>query len=340
MTAGQLPARAARASDFAPLLRSVRAAGLLRPRRLHYAALIAADLLAYAGVWFAVYSLGASWWALLLAIPAALFTMRIIFLGHDVAHGQIARTSKVNDRMAVVIGDVLSGLGSRWWADKHNRHHANPNQVGADPDVAPGALAWTAEQTAARSSRLGALAARHQGSLYLPMLLGEAFNLKVASFRAVRTVRDVALLSAHLTVYLGGLVLMLGPGRAAVFVVAHQALVGLHLGLVFAPGHKGMAMPAAGTRHDYLRKQVLTTRNVRGGRVVDWLFGGLNYQIEHHLFPSMPRPSLRHAQFLVRTHCAKLDLPYCSETVRASLGLTIRHLHAAGRRPVPVDAAA
>ena len=322
---------AARGSDFAPLLRAMRASGLIRTRRLRYAGLIGVDLVALAGVWAAVYALGSTWWTLLLALPAALFTTRVMFIGHDVSHGQVARTSKMNDWMALVAGDLLSGLGSRWWNDKHSRHHANPNQVGSDPDVAPGALVWTAEQAADRRSRAGTWAARHQARLYFPMLLLEALNLKIASFRAVRSARDLALLCGHVVLYLGGLILVLGPGRAAVFVAAHQALVGLHLGVAFAPNHKGMPILAPEARHDFLRKQVLTSRNVRGGRAVDWFLGGLNYQIEHHLFPSMPRPHLRHAQVLVRAHCAKLGLPYTDETLRTSMAMTLRHLHAAGR---------
>ena len=80
------------------------------------------------------------------------------------------------------------------------------------------------------------------------------------------------------------------------FIVVHQCLWGFYMGLSFAPNHKGM--PTTGGEHswDFLRKQVLTSRNVRGGRWVDFALGGLNYQIEHHLFPSMPRPSLRLAQ--------------------------------------------
>lgn len=322
--------RAGRGSDFAPLRHAVRASGLLRTRRLRYGALIGVDLLAFVGVWAGVYTLGKTWWALLLAVPAALFTMRIVFLGHDVGHHQIARTTKVNDRLGLVVGDLLSGLGSRWWIDKHTRHHASPNQVGKDPDVAIGAAVWTPEQAAARSGRLGAWAARHQAYLYFPMLLLEALNLKVASFRAVRSVRDLTLLCAHVGCYVGGLVLMLGAARAAVFVAVHQGLVGLHLGVVLAPGHKGMPMPAPGSRPDFLRNQELTSRNVNGGRVVEWFLGGLNYQIEHHLFPAMPRPSLRHAQALVRAHCAKLGVPYASESLRTSLALTVRHLHTAG----------
>ena len=63
------------------------------------------------------------------------------------------------------------------------------------------------------------------------------------------------------------------------------------MGCSFAPNHKGMPVLSAGHTLDFLRKQVLTSRNIRGGWFVDILLGGLNYQIEHHLFPSMPRPA-------------------------------------------------
>jgi Fatty acid desaturase len=79
-------------------------------------------------------------------------------------------------------------------------------------------------------------------------------------------------------------------------------MLGLYLGSVFAPNHKGMPILSRDDDSDFLRRQVLTARNVRGGRLTDLLLGGLNYQIEHHLFPSMPRPSLRRAQPLVHAY--------------------------------------
>jgi fatty acid desaturase len=90
--------------------------------------------------------------------------------------------------------------------------------------------------------------------------------------------------------------LVLSPGKAVVFLLVHQGLWGVYMGLAFAPNHKGMPTTTGEHSWDFLRKQVLTSRNVRGGRWVDTALGGLNYQIEHHLFPSMPRPSLRRAQ--------------------------------------------
>jgi fatty acid desaturase len=69
-------------------------------------------------------------------------------------------------------------------------------------------------------------------------------------------------------------------------------------------------MPHPTGAEDFLRKQVLTSRNVRGGRIVDVALGGLNHQIEHHLFPAMPRANLRRAQPIVRQYCAEHGVPY------------------------------
>ena len=62
-----------------------------------------------------------------------------------------------------------------------------------------------------------------------------------------------------------------------------------------------------------MREQTLTARNVRGGWLVNILYGGLNYQIEHHLFPTMPRNNLRLAQPHVRAFCEAHGIAY-SET--------------------------
>ena len=72
---------------------------------------------------------------------------------------------------------------------------------------------------------------------------------------------------------------------------------------------------------------MLTSRNIRGGWFADYILGGLNYQIEHHLFPSMPRPGLRNAQPLVRAHCRLHDLSYLESSLLGSYTQVLRHLH-------------
>jgi fatty acid desaturase len=101
-----------------------------------------------------------------------------------------------------------------------------------------------------------------------------------------------------------------------------------------------MPMLVAADKTDYLRRQVLTSRNVRGGRFTDFALGGLNYQIEHHLFPSMPRPSLQRAQPIIAAFCAEHDLPYCQATLIGSYAQALRHLNGIGKltRPAAQDA--
>jgi fatty acid desaturase len=125
-----------------------------------------------------------------------------------------------------------------------------------------------------------------------------------------------------------------------VFILVQQGLFGLYLGSSFAPNHKGMLVLDAADRTDFLRRQVLTSRNVRGGWLTDFALGGLNYQIEHHLFPSMPRPNLRRSQALVRAFCEQQDLPYCQTSLAGSYAQALRHLNAVGQPDRPVAATA
>ena len=134
----------------------------------------------------------------------------------------------------------------------------------------------------------------------------------------------------HMVAYLMVVFILLPPGKALAFVAIHQALFGLYLGCSFAPNHKGMAVLAADDHTDFLRRQVLTSRNVRGNWLVDYALGGLNYQIEHHLFPSMPRPHLAQAREIVRDYCKTLDVPYAETTLFKSYGIVIRYLNEVG----------
>jgi fatty acid desaturase len=143
---------------------------------------------------------------------------------------------------------------------------------------------------------------------------------------------ESALLVAHVGAYLALLLMALTWQQAVVFAAVHQAVFGILLGCSFAPGHKGMPSLTPEEAADPLLRQVLTSRNVRGGVLIDiaLVLGGLNYQIEHHLFPSMPRPNLRHAQVVVRRFCEDRSVSYAETTAFASYATALRHLHTVG----------
>jgi fatty acid desaturase len=332
-----------RGSDYAVLSREVKRAGLLARRPGYYWAKAATNLLLLAAGWTAFVLVGPSWWQLAVAAFLAAAFTQTAFLGHDAGHQQISGSKGVNVQLGRLHGNLLVGLGYGWWVAKHNRHHAHPNQVGRDPDIAAGAITLTRENARARSAP-GAWLARRQAWLFFPMLLLEGFHLHLASARALvgrgatsqantpGTTRLVegTLLLAHAAGYLTILLWVLAPAQAVGFLLLQQGLFGLYLGCSFAPNHKGMPIFGRDHKSDFLRRQVLTARNIRGGRVTDFALGGLNYQIEHHLFPSMPRPHLRRAQALVRAFCTRNDIAYCEMSLASSYAQVLRHLHAVG----------
>ncbi len=328
---GCRPDAAPDAAAFGPLIAEINARGLLERRRLGYVRLIAADVALALATVAAMVLVGPSWWQLLLALPAAMVTTRFGFLGHDAGHKQIASSHRVNRLLGLVVGDLLVGMSYGWWTTKHNKHHAHPNDAERDPDVGTGVLAWTAEQ-ADEKSGLARWFVRHQAFAFFPLLLLEAVNLKVASVLDLRRPGrpharlEAVLITVHHVAYVALLLAVMTPVQALVFAVVHHALFGLHLGSAFAPNHKGMPMAQPGQRWTHLQRQVLTSRNVRGGPVTDWLLGGLNYQIEHHLFPSLPRPALREAQPVVRDYCRRVGLPYVEEGALASYRQALQHL--------------
>jgi fatty acid desaturase len=267
-------------------------------------------------------------------ILAALFT-QVGFLGHDAGHRQIFRSKFLNDVVGMLHANFGIGFSYGWWINKHNRHHANPNTEGRDPDIRVEPLAFSNQQ-AARHRGLRRLLIRLQGYLFVPLLTLEALSLHAASVTALwrpglkRRPAEIALLTTHLALYLTAVFLVLTPVQAVVFIVVHQGLFGVYLGSSFAPNHKGMPILAEDNDLDYLRRQVLTSRNVRGGWFTDIAVGGLNYQIEHHLFPSMPRPNLRRAQMIIRQFCRDHGVSYCETSLFRSWREVLRHLDTVG----------
>jgi fatty acid desaturase len=322
-------------SDYAELLSLVKRAGLLERRRWSYICRITVTATLLAAGWAAFVLVGNSWWQLAVAAFLAVMFTQVGFLGHDAGHRQIFASRRASYILGILLGNLGVGLSYGWWVGKHSRHHAHPNTEGADPDVSMRVLAFTPRQALA-SRGLIRKVFRYQAYLFFPLLLGEAFSVHVASIRALTRPgargrpAEAALLAIHLLGYLTLVALVLPPVKAVTFVLVQQGLFGLYLGAAFAPNHKGMPILNAADRTDFLRRQVLTSRNVRGGWLTDLALGGLNYQIEHHLFPSMPRPNLRRSQALIRDFCQERGLPYCEDSLIGSYAQALRYLAIVG----------
>ncbi|MGO8873003.1 MAG: fatty acid desaturase family protein [Acidimicrobiales bacterium] len=322
--------------DFAVLSRAVRAEGLLDSRRRYYVVKVGTTLLALAALVATAVLLGNSWWDLLVAVGLAFVLTQLGFIGHDAGHRQIFRRRRDNDLLGLVVTNVLTGFSFGWWYSKHNRHHAHTNRPGRDPDLVPGALVYLPEQADERG-RFGRRFARAQAVLLVPLLFLEAVNLHVASVLALARRRDRAalgeagLLALHVAIFFVAPFLLLSPGRAVACIAVTQALFGFYLGVSFLTNHVGMPIvPDGGDDLGFLRRQALTSRNLSGGAVTDFLFGGLDSQIEHHLFPTMPRANLRRARRLVRPFCAERGITYAEISPWRAYRDVLGHLRVVG----------
>ena len=178
---------------------------------------------------------------------------------------------------------------------------------------------------------------RRQGWLFFPLLPLVGIDLHQRSIRSLFVRRplqgralELTLLTLRAVLYLGVLFWLLPPGMAFAFLGVQLAVFGVYMGGSFAPNHIGMPIVPADVRLDFLDKQVLTSRNVSGGWWMTALMGGLNYQIEHHVFPSMPRPHLAKARRLVRAYCREHDVLYTETSLHEALAIVVGHMNDVG----------
>jgi fatty acid desaturase len=323
-------------SLYTDLLQTVRDLGLLRRRHGYYYTRMSLVLGALLAIAAGMVLLGDSWYQLVLAAALALALVQVAFLSHDSAHRQIFDSAACNDWTARILAGGVLGMSVTWWRSKHNRHHGAPNQVDKDPDVQLKAVAFTPDAVAARGP-VGRWLAARQGWLFFPLLTLEGIGLHASSLKhllrpgASRVERiESAVVASRLGLYVAALYVLLPAGKASAFLGLQLAIFGVCLGAAFAPNHKGMPIVAAGTKLDFLRRQVLMSRNIRGGVFTDLAMGGLNYQIEHHLFPSMPRPTLRRVQPIVRDYCQLHGIAYAEVGLFTSYGIVVDYLNNVG----------
>lgn len=294
------------AKAFLEVSAQVREDGLLNRTRWFYLLVGVGLSVGLLGVCIGMLLLGHSGWQLLIAAALGVLLTQVAFIGHEAAHRQVLHSGPHNDRLARLLAAGVVGISYSWWDSKHSRHHANPNRIGKDPDIEMETIRLR-ESDAARATGLRRFFVRRQGWLFFPLLTLEGLNLHYQSVRHLvrrAPVRgrwvELGLITGRFTITLTLLFWLLPLGLAVAFFAVQLAVFGLYMGASFAPNHTGMPILDPDARLDFFSKQVSTSRNITGGWWATCLMGGLNYQVEHHLFPSMPRPHLARARRIVR----------------------------------------
>jgi fatty acid desaturase len=331
------PIRQTGTSDYTDLARMVKSAGLMRRRYGYYWTKLICVPIVFSAAILLFIVIGDTWWQMFTGAVFAILFTQIAFLGHDAAHRQIFRSGRWNDWISLILGDLFVGMSYGWWQHKHTRHHANPNMIDADPDIDLPVIAFTPEQAARNRPPLARWVISHQGVFFYPILLLEGLSLHASSVHRVfsraplaRRPIEIGFILIRIVGYLALVFLVLSPDKAFVFLAVQLGLFGFYMGVSFAPNHKGMPLVPHDARLDFLRRQVMMSRDVRGNWFLDVALGGLNYQIEHHLFPSMARPYLKHAAPMIAAYCRDHDVPYTQTGLWTSYGIVLRYINRVG----------
>jgi fatty acid desaturase len=231
--------------------------------------------------------------------------------------------------------NLVLGAANGWWVQHHNRHHSDPNNLDRDPDTVRRQVIFDVSEVPAKArTPWRRFIIRHQRIMFFALMGQEAWRVRKAGFQVARAgalrrpVLELGLIAVHIGLFVGVVLWLLPFWLGLAFILVSQVVLGIGLGAVFAPNHKGMLVYRDSDELDWLHRQVLTARNIRSGRLIDFLFGGLNYQIEHHLFPAMPRANLRRVRPIVQEYCAAHRIPYCEVSLWASYRAVARHLGA------------
>ena len=329
------PAPSSQLSDYAVLKRRIKDAGYLDKQPWFYALCITANLAMLGTCLLLLVLLRNPWLVALDAAALGLISGQLGFQLHDAGHKQMFDQNWKNNLVGYFTGNGLLGMSYGWWVDKHNRHHASPNHVDDDPDINNIAIAYNREQALERRGLMRWLAA-YQAFAFFPMLFLLGVSMHISSFvhlgsrGAKHRWIELAIIATHLVAYFGLLNFFLGPWLAILVVVVHKATAGFYMASVFAPNHKGMPQMSDEVKLDFLRTQVLTARNVRSGAATDLWYGSLNYQIEHHLFPAMPRNRVRAAHRIIREYCGEVGVPYYETSMLQSYRELLGFLHEVG----------
>ncbi|MEV0262383.1 acyl-CoA desaturase [Streptomyces sp. NPDC050617] len=298
------------------MLRQVKAEGLLELRPLYYVGKLAFNTALLALGFTAFLALGASWWQPAVAVWMGFCGAQSAFMWHDAGHKAMFRGKRLSTAVGLVHANLVNGVSYGWWVSHHNRHHSHPNHLELDPDIGRRTAIFDLKQYPSRRGHQRFIV-RYQSVLFFVLLVLELFKMQRNAVRLIRRgdverpAVEAALIAVRAAVYLSLAFWVLTPAQAVVFIVVQQAVQGVYFGLLFAPNHKGMDIrDGAEESLDWLERQVLTSRNIRPSPLMNFLYGGLNFQVEHHLFPAMPQKNLPRARQLTRAYCARRGLRY------------------------------
>lgn len=254
----------------------------------------------------------------------------VTYLGHDSGHYQIMSTRGFNKFAQILTGNCLTGISIAWWKWTHNAHHIACNSLDHDPDLQHlPVFAVSSKFFKNLRSRfynkeltfdpLARFLVGYQHFTFYPVMIGGRFNLYLQTFLLLfsnRKVPDRGLNILGILVFWTWfplLVSCLPNWKERVLFVFASFFVTSFQHIQFCLNHFAADVYVGSPEgNDWFQKQTGGTIDISCSSWFDWLFGGLQFQLEHHLFPRLPRCHFRKIAPIVQDLCKKHNLPYRS----------------------------
>uniref|UniRef100_A0A673TZM2 Cytochrome b5 heme-binding domain-containing protein n=2 Tax=Suricata suricatta TaxID=37032 RepID=A0A673TZM2_SURSU len=317
--------------DFQELRRTLEAMNMFSANPvfflLHFAQVFILETLAWLMVWY----FGSGWLVtIFISLLLTISQVQSSYLQHDLGHLSIFTKSKWNHLMQIIMMSHFKGLSTKWWNYRHSQHHVKTNIYPKDPDIDMGALFLLGELQPVKFGKMKIKYINYEKQhLYfyivgLPLLMPIYFNLEsiyVMFFQSYWM--DVAWVSSFYIRHFITFGPFYGIFGTILLIYFVKLIESPWITLVTQMSHIPMKMSNE-QNWDWVSTQIFTTCNVEQSLFNDWFTGHLNFQIEHHLFPTMPRHNFHKVQPLVRSLCAQHGLQYVKKPLLEAFGDIIR----------------
>ncbi|XP_023561847.1 fatty acid desaturase 2-like protein FADS2P1 isoform X2 [Octodon degus] len=227
---------------------------------------------------------------------------------------------------------ISQGLSANWWNYRHSQHHVKPNIYPKDPDIDMGPLFLLGESQPVKYGKKKIKYINYEKQhLYfymvgLPLLMPGYFNVQSMQVMYLRKYWvDIAFVISFYIRHFITFGPFYGIFGTLLLIYFVKLLESPWIAYVTQMSHIPMRMSREENR-DWLSTQVLATCNIEQSFFNDWFTGHLNFQIEHHLFPTMPRHNYHKVAPLVKSLCAKHGLQYVNKPMLVAFGDIVRAL--------------
>jgi len=265
------------------------------------------------------------------SILFSFFSVQCAGVFHDAGHRAIFKSTKNNDIIGYIYAGILAYTFSKWKTN-HAKHHANPNEDEMDPDIERPMFSFNSRQLRKKKG-LWRFVSKLQLYTYYPVgtltgIYSQLANLVYLTREHKRSkMWEKLLYAVGILFWVASPFFLFELQKALLIYFTVYPLVGLYFFNIFAPNHKGMPQIKKGQKISFLEQQIVVSRNINGSFIIDNVLVGLNYQMEHHLFPHCPRNKLKLLSPYVKKICKKYGFDYTSVNLIESNKIILAELN-------------